>query len=338
MTESTLSIAYADLTAEVGAFLGYGRTSGNWTSDQTTEIDKIVQSGLRQFYFPPMLQGQSNTHEWQFLKPTTSLVAWPEVTGTMVGVPVFVTVSTTTASTASFYPTMIGKAFVFDTSGTSYVIAGYTSSTIITLTGDASGELSGDTFTIASNGDYRLPDDFGGLEGKLTYEPNEGYYPITVTSEMAIRNLRQRVYSTGNTSGRPYSAAVRPLITDGTDGQRFEIMLWPAVNAAYTLSYRYRVLMNLLDATNKYPYGGMVHGETIIESCLSIAEQRSDDEIGLHYQKFMERLAASVGFDSKGTRPDNLGYNSDNSGVSTTSLDWRNGNVTYNGTLYDGSN
>lgn len=67
--ESTLAVSYADLQAEVGWFLGWGRgatypyTDIPYTSQQQTTIDLILKSGLRQFYFP------NPAFDWSFLQP-----------------------------------------------------------------------------------------------------------------------------------------------------------------------------------------------------------------------------------------------------------------------------
>ena len=68
-----LSITYADLLAEVAAFLGYGVDSTAWTATQLAEIDRYVQSGVRQFYYPPKVEGVPAGYEWSFLKPTTTI-------------------------------------------------------------------------------------------------------------------------------------------------------------------------------------------------------------------------------------------------------------------------
>lgn len=73
MAESSLSVGYADLCAEVGFFLGYGRTSANWSVAQSTLIDKLVQSGVRRVYYPPAIDGQLVAQDWSWLHPTSTL-------------------------------------------------------------------------------------------------------------------------------------------------------------------------------------------------------------------------------------------------------------------------
>jgi len=73
MAESTLSIERTALMLEIGAFLGYGVVSGSWTSEQSAEITRYLDAGLRQYYYPPAAEGIEPGYEWSFLKPTTTL-------------------------------------------------------------------------------------------------------------------------------------------------------------------------------------------------------------------------------------------------------------------------
>src|SRR5438552_16657040 len=77
MAEPTLSLAIDDLRGEVGFFLGFGRGApkgdATWTTQQLATIDSAVASGLRQFYFPPPVEGQASSYDWSFLKPIVTL-------------------------------------------------------------------------------------------------------------------------------------------------------------------------------------------------------------------------------------------------------------------------
>ena len=163
--------------------------------------------------------------------------------------------------------------------------------------------------TAADDYDYDLPDDYGGINGSFTYSVSTLYPAISVVGEGQIRDARQ-----GYTpSGRPKVAAIRPKTSDGTEGQRFEVIFWPTPNGIWTLGYCYNVLPDKIQTLNPYHYGGMAHAETVLASCLSIAEERMNDEHGIHYEKFQERLAASIEYDLKSNMPDYFGYNGDGS-------------------------
>jgi hypothetical protein len=73
MAESGLSIGAPELRAEIGFFLGYGRTSGNWSSAKLSEINSIMQSGVRRVYYPKAVAPQTVGYEWSFLRPTTTI-------------------------------------------------------------------------------------------------------------------------------------------------------------------------------------------------------------------------------------------------------------------------
>lgn len=259
MAESTLSYGYPVLMREVGHLLGYSYDISEYSADETTQVDFIVQSGYRQFLYPPPLPGESIAHVWSFLRPVTHL------------------------------------------------------------------DTAADTWQ------YDLPDDFGGLAGRLTYNDQTlGMGPIEIRGEGEIRRLRAR----GTVTGKPTRLAVRPKTSDGTTGQRFELVLWPTPSGIWQLDYAYNVLVNKLTAGAPYPLGGMAHSETILESCLAVAERREDDEATIHWQGFMERLAASVSHDQQVMVPETLGYNADSSDAESIRV-IRSEYVEYGGTVYE---
>lgn len=174
--------------------------------------------------------------------------------------------------------------------------------------------------------DYDLPDDFGGIDGDLTYQPSVSVEPVVIVGEAAIRTLRQKDAKTGN----PTHAAIRPKSTDGSLRQQFEAIFWPIPSADVNLQYSYYILPQALTVDKPYPYGSKAHGETILQSCLSIAEQRLDDDKSIHWEKFLERLAASIQYDRKSNNLEFLGYNGDNSDGSGWDRK-RTTNVTVNG-------
>ncbi len=151
------------------------------------------------------------------------------------------------------------------------------------------------------------------MEGDLTFATNDaGWIPIPVIGEAQMRIYRMTRGAT--ISGKPRFAAVKPNTTDGTTGQRFTLQLWPTPDAVYTLTYRKIILASQLTQGNPYPYGGMMHAETLKESCLSMAELTMSDEKGVHWDRFMERLAASISMDrTAGQSRDYFGYNRDSS-------------------------
>lgn len=257
MAEPTLSLGYADISAHVGRFLGWGGTSANWTADQLARINGIVDSGLRQFYYAAIPPDRNEPHQWSFLFPTGSIV------------------------------------------------------------------------TSAADYTYDMPDDYGLIEGDFTFAAaDSARSTVKVVGEGQIRHL-QSLYT--SQSGKPTYAAIRPAANDGTTGIRWEVIFYPTPDAAYTLTYKYVVNRNYIRAAAPYPLGGAMHAETILESCLSVAEQREDDAEGVHTKQYRTLLAASIMMDRR-HGPHFLGYNGDRSDGRTGGFE-RENYVTYNGSL-----
>lgn len=264
--ESTLSISRADLLSETGRFLGWGRDPSQWSDDQTQDVDQIVASGLRQFYNPPPLPGESSSYDWSFLKPRIVL---PLPSGV---------------------------------------------STIL------------------------LPEDFGGVEGTITVVGiNVVQWPLKPTS---IGYIEQAYAQIQQSTGRPLMAATRPRKeTTQASGQRWELMVYPLPDQDYNLQFSYYFYPNRLNEQHPYPYGGMMHAETIREACLMAAEVFLDDAQGNHQSKFLERLAASISMDRR-NKPQTLGINHDRSDLLDRQYrvwpGYYDSVVSYNGVVYDG--
>ena len=251
MADSTLIMGRTELREEVAFYLGFGRESANWSTNDAATIDSCIKSGLRQFYFPPMPQGVPH-HRWRFLTQVGTLA------------------------------------------------------------------------TVASTGDYDLPDAVGAITGDLTYANGEEWRSLKQVGELSIREKRQQNY--GEAAPRLY--AIRPKAHDGTAGPDQEILLWPTPGAVYNLSYRYDVRADALTALAPYPYGAVEYGEVILASCLAVAERRVEGEMGVHWQDFLMGLAGAIARDRALSTPDFKGYNGNSErGFSLN----RATGVTYNG-------
>lgn len=316
MTESTLSVTRTELRLAIAHFLGIDLDPDNWDESQTAIIDLILKRGLRQFYFPPPLLEQTGqrtgvvrpSHEWSFLKPIATLdLIGSYSTGTIA---VAVT-GTTVTLTTGVWPSWTATNGTLVVDNVAYAIASKTSDAEIELS-EAWTEATetAASYTLRHDGNYDLPDDFGGVEGDLVQAEGSNRSDIRIIGEGKIRSLRA-----GTTSRTdPQFAALRPKKqTTTTNGQRFEIMFFPVPAVARTLSYKMLVLPEALTALVTHPYGGAMHGDTILASCLAVAESQEDEKRGVKWQEFLERLAASVQIDKKMTSANFFGYNRDNS-------------------------
>jgi hypothetical protein len=270
MPEPTLAIRFQEFQAEVGEYLGWGKgvNYGDkpWTRDKLNRITSCVKSGLRRFYYPPLLPQKNAQYAWSFLKPVAN-IAFPS-----------------------------GGQWVY------------------------------------------LPDDFGQPEGQITITSlqTQTPWPLKLTG---IGEILQAYQVDPTITGRPMRAAVTP--TRGTrpdGGQQWQLWIYPLADQAYTFQLQYYINPDYLTGDLPYAYGGPEHHETILEACLSIAEERLDDMPagqGPHYGAFMERLKASIAMDSR-LKAQYIGRNIDRSDADgtfdRTLLHWLiAGGVTYGG-------
>lgn len=66
--------SYQYLMRHVGRRLGYGGNQDAWTREQREVADAVVQRGVRRFYTPQPLEGETYAHEWSFLRPIRPIV------------------------------------------------------------------------------------------------------------------------------------------------------------------------------------------------------------------------------------------------------------------------
>lgn len=135
--------------------------------------------------------------------------------------------------------------------------------------------------------EYRLPEDFSGVVGDMTIAGCR----VTLVPDVRLRQMSK------SETGAPKYAATRPLASDGTGRQGYEIAFYPTPDADMDLSFRYSVVPETLSIDRPYPLGGRQYAELLLQSCLSVAEQRTKGEAGVATGRYIERLAAAVQLD-----------------------------------------
>lgn len=154
---------------------------------------------------------------------------------------------------------------------------------------------------VAGQTEYDAPEDFTGIVGDLIVTTGEGRLPIVGDDQ--LRSLLAK----DGAAGTPKYVAVRPKILDGKGSQRWKIIVYPAPDKAMTVTFRYTLTPGRFDAENPYPLGGRQHAETLLASCIAVAEEREGAvrgmPVGAAYSKFMQRLAASIHLDRQASRP-----------------------------------
>lgn len=322
MAESGLSLTYVDLMSILARHIGWGYRStvaDGLSAAQVAELDRTVQEAYRTVLSPPDLPDYPS-YDWSWLHPVNDFQLFSTVTEAVVGSSSYSDPDTTVVlNTAVIYPTMAGHdAVVVDFEqvphGT-YPIhdtnsdVPATPSTGFVTVGDITGTVDApDLVTITADGNYTFPDDFGGLEGPMTFTDSGERTQIDIVSEFRIRQLRQ---VNPSTTSRPQFGAIVPRAYDETRGQGYELRTWPYSTAtAYTVRYGYHVIpTNSLSVTNLYPLGGVGMAAVYRAAVLSIGELEMLNSPGIMTSRFQQILMSAVRRDAKLKSPHTLGYN-----------------------------
>lgn len=151
-----------------------------------------------------------------------------------------------------------------------------------------------------------LPADFGGIVDDPAYDSSAVRQKVAPRSPAYIRQARGSQVLTG----QPQFYAIEPV--GGTTGgsasalQNNEIMFWPTPDSNYTLHYRYRSRIVLMDADDDCPLGGPEHSLTILQAGLMLAERHMNERAGEQAALYQEMLVASIDLDA-GMKAQNLG-------------------------------
>ena len=148
---------------------------------------------------------------------------------------------------------------------------------------------------VSGTDDYDLPDDFGRILGELHYPAEENRKAVVEVPVSDILEMR----SGTATTGAPWYFGVRWKSTDGSNGQRQELLLFPEPDNDWTMPYKYEAYNAALSDSYPYPLGGMKMAELYIESCLAVVEQRLNDSPGVHSQQFDLLLVDAVARDRR---------------------------------------
>lgn len=63
-------VSFFTARTRIADFLGWTRSSGNWSGDEIDRLDEIVNAGYLQFIYLVPLPNETVAHQWSFLKPT----------------------------------------------------------------------------------------------------------------------------------------------------------------------------------------------------------------------------------------------------------------------------
>lgn len=237
-----LQLTRAELRDEIARFMSFGQYTQATTQGQK-DINAFIKRGLRQFYNPPPIPGQSGVHTWSFLEPWADLA------------------------------------------------------------------------TVTNQEAYDLPAHFGGLVGDMSFPTEQSKPPVENVGEANFRIIQTEE---PNRKDRPSVCCIVPKDAANTEypdnPTQFQLYLWPKPDKAYTLRYKYIAIQgDESESANDTFLGGAQHSETILASCLSIAEEYVETPNSRYRELFSQRLAASILLDGRANSPDNFGPNVDRS-------------------------
>lgn len=299
MSSQTL---FTKMKERVAFKAGWDRTTGNWGSDRDNLFETIKKDALSLFENPPVLPGQSNSHQWSFLFPFAELELTPAyATGTIAIAAGVVTL------TGGTFPSWAAEGDLWVTDDDAvrrYTVNTRDSNTQVTLNDTTVAVTAGATYSLKRHY-YHLPADFGGMYGEgFTYQRNS-IHAGRVLRQVAPHELR--LMDTDYLDGVPRCYALEPIPITATAGTLWRVSFAPLAGSQQFLEYRYRVVAADVDSTNDYPYGGAVHSETIL-AAVDVAVQRAlHRDFSMEMLYFMDKLRMSVQFDRQNFKPIDYG-------------------------------
>lgn len=264
------------------------------TGDQTAGLAlALLKDGYREGLWP-INPRSGAVHAWSWLTPTDTLTLWTTITTGAVAI-TGVAGTIATVAAATFFPSMVGHTIVADTSQNEYTVAGYTSSTVITLSADASTDR-GETFTITATGDYALPSDFGGIIGPVVYE-----YSATEEGPRLYERSPEWIdvqHREDNTAGLPEYWCIKPRTYVEATGQRFELGTYPITDATRVVKFRQRIAVSPDAITDAAVYLRGGEGFDLLWEELALKHVELDKgKPGYWTREADRRLAAMIAFD-----------------------------------------
>lgn len=308
MSEPTSALTFANLQTEVAILLGisYRGADGTEVDQPPTDtqdahkVKRIINNAIR------MLISDAPTEGWSWLRPTASIVLWADIAvdSTVTAAGVYEAdetgYTTITASEATFYQSMELHDIVITDIGT-YEIAQYISSTQVLISGDHA--FTGKTFSIAADGNYTLPQTFGGqYEGPLRYAEDSGIAnTIHWRSQFDIQDRRQ---ISGSYSGYPDIAAVRKTSTS----RRWELMVSPEPATTCTVEMVYPLHFDSLTSDSDLHPAGHSFDEVVLAACKARAEMEDSPLIPGNVEYYRQVALPSARKIDARTRPKSLGH------------------------------
>lgn len=187
---------------------------------------------------------------------------------------------------------------------------------------------------------YDLPDDFNGFTAtELQYSgDNRVWYPLSLVPLQQLQRERQRITTSMALTGAPQIAAYSPVAGDGSEGQRWQLDVFPKPDLAYSLAGSYYSNPYQITGLKPYPLGGQPHSLTLELAVIAAGEKKIEKiSDGQAYKDFLRSYTASVSHDrAYFASQRKLGMNHDQGRMRAMPYPRGYGIATYNGQQYLG--
>lgn len=276
---SALSLTNQEIKRNLATLLGISRDETAWSSDQSSDVDRIIRAGRRMF---------QAAAEWNFLKQEyVTNVSAPYSTGTVT-----VTDGVVTLSGGTFPSYAAGQTI--DIAGSAKRISTRDGDTQVTLEDTAFDAAAGSTYSLYHT-EHSLPSSFAAFVSPPTTEGRNRYelFQQAVLPEYELRRLTSLQ---APSTGRPELFAVQNTIDSNEYGIPTYVMrLYPLPDAEYVITsiIRYN-LDDTLGATDSTEIAHENFAGLIQTAILSAAEKMYHGKPGIHTAEFEQMLPAYI--------------------------------------------
>jgi len=340
--EPTSSLTFGDLILDTALKMGVAYYGADGTEMPQVPVDphdlfeckRHVNNAIRMFINDAPIAG------WRWTRPVALLQMWATIATDAArtvsgGVYDSVNNETLLTSTSAVFLETMEDADIVVTGATTFRMKRHTSPTTMYIEGDASA-VAAATYSIASNGDFRMPRDFAGsYGGPITFARDTNQTTrIDWVDESEIRSLRN---VSSETTGFPIIAALRLAREIETgDRRRYVFSVFPTPYTSFDVEFKYHLMFTELISVTEYPPSPAVHDETLRGAVRAVIERdvdRTTDGPDWQYYRGI-CLKRSHEYDAR-SGPRRLGYFGNNprderEKDGRTSQGWRRPNVTFN--------
>lgn len=299
---------YDSIRRDVGRqmFGGNKRDVANWSTTDIQDVADVMRDGYERLLVP-QIDSPQGVYHWNWQRPVETITLWHTQTGGVTSRVHSGGFTTVTASSGTFYSTMVGRTMTFAGGGGSFVIRSFTSSSVVVLTGDASATTG--NWTVTATGDYGFADEVVAVDGSMFFF-DATTYGTEIRQETWESVARSRALPTLLT-GTPSHFAMIPRAFVGSQGGRYDFSVYPIPDRLFTIRFRPTVYPDVLTAVNKYGLGGPPYARALKDQCLAVFEVNHNGAPGTWAAEALKSLATAIDFDRKAFTPERAPANLD---------------------------